>query len=424
MNKDWLDIDVLEDYLDGKLDAKTMNRIEREALEDPFVAEALAGLSASPKRSLASISLLQKQLQNRISEHQITKKRTVITWHRLSIASAAALLFITAGIVYWMNQVNYQKAANQPKQVEVALAPVAADEAETITAPESATVSSSQLPIPQVDAIAQNRKVKSLSTQPDLAKSAVLMAMSLTTVPDSSLVSGRVIDERTGEPLVGAYISGRNKQGVLRVLATADKNGDFAFKKDSALVKDEVNVSYVSYDTKTLPIKPNESLAISLKETSNTLSEEVIVRGYVNRAGEETTGSSFIVSGKQVKDVPVANVDQVLQGKVAGLNIQNNTGAPGKPGSAKTTGTAIPSQGWDHYYMYLAANSKFKSEPRIGKSVELTFKVNDKGIPHEIRVVKGIEKKYNDEAIRLVEQGPKWSPIVPANGLMTLTVNF
>ena len=55
---EWLDIDVLEDYLDGKLDAKTMHKVERLSLEDPFVAEALAGLSQSPKRT-QSLSLLQ-----------------------------------------------------------------------------------------------------------------------------------------------------------------------------------------------------------------------------------------------------------------------------------------------------------------------------------------------------------------------------
>ena len=95
MNKDWLDIAVLEDYLDGKLDPRMMNRVEREALEDPFVAEALAGLSASPKRSLESISLLQKQLQERVAEHQHIKKTSVITWQRLSIAATAAVLFIS-----------------------------------------------------------------------------------------------------------------------------------------------------------------------------------------------------------------------------------------------------------------------------------------------------------------------------------------
>ena len=57
-NNEWLAIDVLEDYLDGKLDAKTMHQIEKISLEDVFVAEALAGLSQSPKRNY-SLSLLQ-----------------------------------------------------------------------------------------------------------------------------------------------------------------------------------------------------------------------------------------------------------------------------------------------------------------------------------------------------------------------------
>ncbi|MEQ7798478.1 hypothetical protein ABDJ41_01595 [Pedobacter sp. ASV1-7] len=125
MNKDWLDIDVLEDYLDGKLDAKTMNRVEREALEDPFVAEALAGLSASPKRSLQSISLLQKQLHERVAEHKNFKKTSVITWQRLSIAAAAAVMFVAVSVMFWMKENNYQKElAGRAKKVDVTIAPV------------------------------------------------------------------------------------------------------------------------------------------------------------------------------------------------------------------------------------------------------------------------------------------------------------
>jgi len=124
VNNDWLDIAVLEDYLDGKLDAKTMNRVEREALEDPFVAEALAGLSAAPKRSLASISLLQKQLKERVAEHQVAKKTKVITWQRLSIAATAAVLFIAVSIIFWMKEVAQQnQLAKQGKEVDVNLGP-------------------------------------------------------------------------------------------------------------------------------------------------------------------------------------------------------------------------------------------------------------------------------------------------------------
>lgn len=120
VNKDWLDIDVLEDYLDGKLNERDMHMVEKYALEDPFVAEALAGLSVSPKRSLQSLSLLQKQLHDRIAVQATHKRKSVITWQRLSIAATAAVMFISVSIVFWMkNNADRQQA----KKVEVVLAP-------------------------------------------------------------------------------------------------------------------------------------------------------------------------------------------------------------------------------------------------------------------------------------------------------------
>ena len=121
-HNNWLDIDVLEDYLDGKLDAKMMYRVEREALEDPFVAQALAGLSASPKRSRQSLSLLQKQLENRIGEQEETKRKSVVTWQRLSIGATAALIFVLGSIMFWMKYNNNQKQKT-PAVVEVNLDP-------------------------------------------------------------------------------------------------------------------------------------------------------------------------------------------------------------------------------------------------------------------------------------------------------------
>lgn len=134
-------MDVLEDYLDGKLDARSMHQVEKHALEDPFVAEALAGLSASPKRSLQSLSLLQQQLQDRIAGQTTHKKKSIVTWQRLSIAAAAAVMFISVSIVFWMKNNTYtDKMAGQPKKVEVTLAPK-----------ESAVVAASPKPSPAVE---------------------------------------------------------------------------------------------------------------------------------------------------------------------------------------------------------------------------------------------------------------------------------
>lgn len=441
MNKDWLDIEVLEDYLDGKLDAKTMNRVEREALEDPFVAEALAGLTASPKRALESISLLQQQLANRINQQQTIKKQSVITWQRLSIGSAAAVLFITVGIVYWMKQVNYDKALNSAKKVDVVIAPRQQQD----TNPSKSVIPEA-LSLPK-EAIAQNRKAKAAVTAPAAIVSQDKVAVSppqvnnqiarsrasATTValPDSygsAIVRGKVIDEATGNPMVGAYVSAKDSKGVLRVIASADANGEFSFKKDDSIVDSTLTISYVSYESKVLPLKTELLLAIALKETTNLPGDQPVIRGYVKRNKEQTTGSTFLVSGKEVKDVPVGHVEQLVQGKVAGLNIQNDTGAPGMKGSANIRSTVVvqshPVDGWDHYFMYINNNSKFKGKARVGKSVELSFNIDSSGQAKSVKVVAGINNKYNEEAIRLVKEGPRWLQPEPVNAKISLKIDF
>ena len=127
MNNDWLDIELLEDYLDGKLDSKAMHKIEKQALEDPFVAQALAGLSESRGKAVQTVSLLQKQLYERIAQQQETKKETVFTWQRLSVAAAAAVMFISVSIMFFMKdrEKREQMAKHQPKKVEVNIAPLA-----------------------------------------------------------------------------------------------------------------------------------------------------------------------------------------------------------------------------------------------------------------------------------------------------------
>ena len=114
---------TIQQYLEGSLNAKLMHQIEKKALEDPFLADALDGYAQSPGSSLG-LSILQRQLQERIVHLQENKKVFQLTWQRLSIAAAAAVLFISAGVLFWINSqnINSQSALN-PKQTEVQLTP-------------------------------------------------------------------------------------------------------------------------------------------------------------------------------------------------------------------------------------------------------------------------------------------------------------
>lgn len=122
MNNDWLDIGILEDYLDGKLDRKRMHELEKQALEDSFAAQALSGFAEYPERAGHQLSLLQKQLYERTAIQQEHKKSSVFTWQRLSVAATAAVMFITASVIFLMREkAGKAQLAAVPRQVEVNL---------------------------------------------------------------------------------------------------------------------------------------------------------------------------------------------------------------------------------------------------------------------------------------------------------------
>jgi hypothetical protein len=121
-NIEFLNAEVLDDYLQGKLDAKTMHQIERISLNDAFVEEALAGLMQSTKRD-QTLSILQKQLQERVAQKPLAKKAWQNMSQRLSIASVAAVLFISGSVLFWIKETNRkQLLAKQTKSVEVNIA--------------------------------------------------------------------------------------------------------------------------------------------------------------------------------------------------------------------------------------------------------------------------------------------------------------
>jgi TonB family protein len=71
-----------------------------------------------------------------------------------------------------------------------------------------------------------------------------------------------------------------------------------------------------------------------------------------------------------------------------------------------------PDAGWEKYDSYLANNLKIPDakdgQEKKGGEVELTFEVNNNGEPVNIKVTKSLCKQCDEEAVRLVKEGPKW----------------
>ncbi|WP_134088943.1 hypothetical protein [Olivibacter sp. XZL3] len=109
----------IQQYLKGQLSPEEMNKLEREALDDPFLNDALEGYTQKGLNP-HQLTLLQQRLQDRITEQPQERNRMLFTSQRLGIATAACLLFILACVLLWMVN-NMNQANNGTKEVTVEL---------------------------------------------------------------------------------------------------------------------------------------------------------------------------------------------------------------------------------------------------------------------------------------------------------------
>jgi TonB-linked SusC/RagA family outer membrane protein len=139
-------------------------------------------------------------------------------------------------------------------------------------------------------------------------------------------VKGVVLERATNLGLPGVNIT--TGTPAKSVGSTAG-NGSFSVNvPDNA----ELTFSYIGFQSQKIKASDKQNLRVVLKESNNDL-KGIVVVGYTAKTKEVSTGATTTISGKALQDVPVSNVVELLQGKVAGLNIQNNTGSPGARGS-------------------------------------------------------------------------------------------
>jgi hypothetical protein len=414
-NNEWLDIEVLDDYLEGRLDASMMHKVERVSLEDPFVAQALAGLTEAKKRT-QTLSFLQKQLHERVAEKPVERKIWQLTSHRLSIAATAAVLFITVGVLFMMRESNRREqeqlaAAKSAKGVEVNLGPKVA-----ATAP--------------VDTISTSAVEKSVAAKQNVTKAL-----------DKALAKGAVIaknNQSQEERLTRSSLQHKE------LVATKLKN-------ETANVQTMVGVPTVA------PAAPVQSLegsvvGIQAKTDPNLRSVKGTVydiygrplsgadvkmvgddiRAITNRSGEFTLPvgkeadkvtlevASLGFARKNVEAKVNENLNVRLDQDTKGLNevVVAGTGAA----KAKTEAFSKPHMGWKAFNEYLTKENKLYLDG--SKAVVLSFAISEDGLPSDIKIEKSAGKTLDDEGTRLLKNGGKWISSGIVNYRVTLTIKF
>ena len=133
-------------------------------------------------------------------------------------------------------------------------------------------------------------------------------------------VTGTVINQN-GQPLAGVSVT---VQGTTKGTVT-DAFGRFQINVPGNAV---LQISSVGFQPKTVSVAGQSTLQVSLTETVTGLNDVVVV-GYSTQKKKDLTGAVSIISNKDIKDIPVGGVEQVMQGKAAGVSVTAQTGAPG-----------------------------------------------------------------------------------------------
>ncbi len=143
-------------------------------------------------------------------------------------------------------------------------------------------------------------------------------------------IIGQVKDDK-GQPVAHATVT---VKGGLKAVS-ADDAGNFEV---TAPANGVLIISSVGFERREMSIGGKTSLSIVLTPQSVT-GNEVIVIGYGTQRKEAVTGSVASVKGDVVREVPAANISQALQGRVAGINIQQTDSKPGATTQIRIRGT-------------------------------------------------------------------------------------
>jgi TonB family protein len=427
----------IKKYLQGELTPAEMHALEKRALSDPFLADALEGGESMQGQDFHDdINLLQAFLQDRIQK----KKTPAWTW-TARIAAGILLIFVTGYIVFEFSGVENtrpdlalnkkqkstpeplssqpevkkettttfdndikanQNTPEEPKHVDARpqASPIEQDEINALKSeaaqesienpveveqrgPLHSYTDSTEInpadgysPAPMMDD--QLAKRKTVSPEGTLAGRASGAQMNEV----KKIIRGKVTDAEDGTDLPGVVVSVKGTQEG--TVTDADGNYEIALAAQPA----ELVFSFVGLQTLEVPVKNQDSVNVTLESDVSELSEVVVV-GY--------SAEKDVIRAEELSSYQLAE----------------------------------PKGGKKAFKNYLVQNMQYPQqalEHKIEGKVTVQFSVETSGLLNDFRVTRGIGYGCDEEVIRLVKAGPKWSPTkrndVPSRSKVKVRLRF
>ena len=417
----------LLDYIRGLRKGKEAHRLEKESMQDPFLADAMDGYNQVEGNHEQRIEKLRMQ----VSAHSAKKKNTyAITW------SIAACLIIGFGISSYFlflkksmtDEVFIAEESVSTKLAEPA-APLTPAIPATPTVPATpqkeialatTKVKTDSTPVSEITARQANKKdmiakiqatsqpqqgvlvatvpvmeevseetaalqevVATMDTFESESDKKMKLAKVATILPQNNMIKGRVTNEK-GEPLIGASVTYKGTN----IGTITNMNGEFSLvKKDD---KKRLTAQFIGYDPVEIRVDTSRTMLIAMNENKQALNEVVVV-GYGAKKNKKSVTAGTVVKGNEQ-----ANKDITPQ----------------------------PVIGKRKFQKYLKENLVRPTDEKCAQvkgKVVLTFLVNKEGRPFSIKVKESLCESSDKEAIRLIQEGPDW---IYGNKLAEVTVKF
>lgn len=155
------------------------------------------------------------------------------------------------------------------------------------------------------------------------------------------LVRG-VVSEASGEPIIGVNVV--VKGTTEGTISNIDGQYSISANQGEILV-----FSFIGYESKEVLVETN---AINVVLNENTVAlQEVVAIGYGKLKSSQVTSSITKIKSEDIADRPVSRIDQAMQGKIAGVYIQETSGSPGKALNVKIRGTGSINYGASPLYV-------------------------------------------------------------------------
>jgi TonB-linked SusC/RagA family outer membrane protein len=158
----------------------------------------------------------------------------------------------------------------------------------------------------------------------------ILCVSSFTVMAQVTTVKG-VVKDVSNSSLIGVSV----RVAGTTIGTITDANGKFSIQ---VAPNAKLIFSYIGFDSQTIPVKGQSNLNVNLLEQTQKLNEVEVI-GYGTQRKEAVTGSVATVSGNALKEIPSANITDALQGRVAGVDLEQTSSQPGATLQIRIRGT-------------------------------------------------------------------------------------